>query len=120
MIDLLVDVLAVHRITRLVTADLVTRPWRTRLIRSAYERSDNELRGYALNANEASLDALPHDDDLAPKLATLVTCPWCVSIYAAAGVLLARRYAPGVWRIAAYGLALSTASTLIANRETPR
>lgn len=119
-LDLLVDVLAVHRITRLVTADVVTRPWRARIIRRSYRGTKTDYQDLVSRASDAEADAFPHGDDNAPALATLVTCPWCVSVYVSAGVVIARRFAPGLWNAAAYGLALSTASTLVANRETPR
>lgn len=40
-------------------------------------------------------------------LTTLVNCPWCVGVYAAAGVSLARAVAPVSWRAVARALALS-------------
>lgn len=117
MSALVVDVLAVHRITRLVTRDVITRPIRVRLIRDAYARTDKA--SYVEFASEAAVDAMPHGDDEAPKLAALLTCPWCVSVYVAAGVLIARRWTPRLWRTASYGLALSSAAGLLSTREEP-
>jgi hypothetical protein len=123
-LDFAVDALAVHRITRLVSEDTITRPLRARIIRGAYRRAATlprlDITHHALSASEAELDALPHGDDEAPKLAALVTCPWCVSVYVAAGVIAASRFTPGLWRVASYGLALSSVAALIANREEPK
>ena len=114
MIDLAVDALAVHRITRLVTRDTITRPVRVRIIRWAYEDGGRDP-----DWSDAAWDAFPHGDDNAPKVAALVTCPWCVSIYAASAVVAARLFAPGLWRPVARLLALSSIAFLISNREEP-
>lgn len=129
-LDFAVDALAVHRLTRLVSEDTITRPIRARIIRFAYRRAQqtrwtvpDPQGGHKVDVEtftHAQLDALPRGDDYAPKLAALITCPWCVSVYVCAGMLAARRFAPGLWRMASYGLALSSAAALIANREEPK
>lgn len=78
---LIVDGLAVFRLVRLIIADrLADRPrkWLTR--RSLVRRG---------------------------VLAYFLTCPWCVSIWVAAGVLAGRLLVPAVWAPIAVGLALS-------------
>ena len=92
---LVIDALAVWRITRLVTEDGITAPLRGRLL------------AWAL---EPGADARPRR----PKLAELIECPHCVSIYAATGVLVARRRVPRLWDPLARLLAFSALSGLIA------
>jgi hypothetical protein len=62
-VSLTVGALAVHRLTRLVTEDELTRPLR--------ERAAEWARGDAHRAAR-------------PRLGYLLTCPWCVSVYVAA------------------------------------
>jgi hypothetical protein len=91
-LDLVVDSLAVKRLTRLVTEDTITEP-----LRVAFYRR--------FGGPETS------------KIAYLLSCPHCVSIWLAAGVQVARIVMPGVWSVAARGLALSAVTSLIAERE---
>ena len=56
-----------------------------------------------------------HHGDDAPKLATLVTCPWCASFYVAIAVVVARRIAPRAWTPIARALAGSHLAGLAAN-----
>ena len=83
MKDDIVDALAVHRLTKLVIADYITEPLREKV----YEKFGD-----------------PADS----KISYLVTCPWCVSIYAGLGVVAARTIAPKVWRPLSYALAFSS------------
>lgn len=110
--DVAVDMLATHRLVRLVTADVITQPLRDRLVGWAYRRHGDEgsepATGWADYA-EADPDA--------PKLATLLTCRWCAGVYVAAGVVVARRLAPGPWGYAARALAASSAAALLAAVE---
>lgn len=126
-----VDVLAVHRLTRLVTADEITRPARDAVIRDAYARAgrlivnvDDDEFGRTMQGDECVDVAAGGDwslvveqDDEPPKLATLVTCRWCASFWIAAGVLTARRVAPRWWAPAAQVLAASSLSTFMARWE---
>lgn len=83
---LLLDALAVYRLTRLVTEDhLPFGPLRDRLER---ERPNG-------------------------LLTELVSCPWCVSIYSGALVLGLHALLPGVWPYAAAVLAFSAATGLL-------
>lgn len=86
--DLVVDTAAVWRLTRLVTRDELTRPLREWIW-------DN------------------HPDS---HLAYMVGCPWCVSVWMAAAVRLARSTAPHWWQPAAFVLAASTVAGLLEDR----
>jgi len=81
----LVDVLAAERVTRLVTRDTLTAPLRRRLRRAA---------------DSGQLPSWPDE---------LARCSWCVSIWAAAAVVAARRLAPRAWAPIALVLAGSQA-----------
>lgn len=113
-LDLIIDALAVHRITRLVTRDTITRTPRAAIIRWAYR---NRSAWTATVATDAQIESVVHGDDDAPKLATLVTCPWCVSIYAA--FLVAASHQVRWARPIRYALALSSIAALISTREDP-
>lgn len=83
--NLLVDTLAVLRLTRLVTRDRITRRPRNWVWEHASE-----------------------------PIAGLVDCPWCVSMYVAFGVVAARRFAPRAWSPIAAALAMSEVAGLAA------
>lgn len=110
MIELLLDLLAVHRLTRLITTDRITRALRTQIIAIGYgdyigpERTEFEW--------EQRVDL----DDDPPMLAALITCRWCVSVWVALAVVLVIRHMPG-WRRVRNALALSSAATLLAGAE---
>lgn len=111
MIDLLVDVMATHRLARLATKDSLTAPLRDAVIARAYRRAGlhvtepDDWTGYA------------QDDADAPLLGRLVSCRWCSSVWVAFGVVAARRLAPRCWSPIATALALSSASTFLAGLE---
>jgi hypothetical protein len=77
LLDLAEDVLAAHRLTRLITRDAA----------------------------------------VGGPLGYLVNCPYCASIYVAAGVSLARSVAPLWWRRAARVLATSAVVSFLSERE---
>lgn len=81
---LLVDCLAVFRLTRLVTRDRILEP-----VRARAEQGPDWLR-------------------------YLSACPWCISPYAAVGVVVARRVAPKAWGPLAEVLAFSAVTGLVA------
>lgn len=87
--DLVVDALAVARLTRLVTTDEV--PFGA--------------------ARDLLLDAAPGS-----KAATLVTCDWCASVHVAVFVVFARWRWPRVWPVVARVLAGSQAAGMLADR----
>jgi hypothetical protein len=88
--DLLVDALAVFRLTKLVNDDEIFADVRDKL-----------------------LDRF-HPEDT--KIGYLITCPWCVSIYAGAAAALARELAPRQWDVVARMLAFSAATGMVAEK----
>lgn len=84
---LAVGALAVHRLTRLVTTDTIT---------------------------EGPRDALV---DRGGRLADLITCPWCVSVWAAAGWAALSTVAPSLARPLGAVLAWSSVAGLLAAQE---
>lgn len=95
MIDDLVDVLAIARITRLVTDDRVPFGWlRGRVKKAAWERSEGTSKSEE------------------PYVVELLECPWCASVWVALAVLLLR-HVPG-WRYLARVLAASEVAGIIA------
>lgn len=106
MIEHVVDALAVARLTRLVTRDKITEDARGAAVLVAYQRRD----GYRRSHDDLTLRewaTVPLQDAQAPRLAQLVTCSWCVSIYVALGVAIARRRWPRAWAPVADALAFS-------------
>jgi len=88
----LVDALATARLTRLVTRDAVL---------------DTPRRWYWTWAIGDGV-RVKH-----PKALDFIGCPWCVSVWAAIGVVAARRFFPKWWTPAACVLAFSQASGLM-------
>jgi len=108
--ELVVDVLATYRLTRLATADVISEPARMAVLRRVgAEPPPGEEDPSAQQVVEAMDDP--------PRLATLVTCRWCAGMWIAGGVALARRAAPGPWDPVARGLALAAAAVLLARLE---
>ena len=89
MLDLALDLLAVRRITRLITRDRIMLEPRSRVIAWSYGENGNPAKNGAWSAADWH-DRLLLDDD-PPMAATLVTCHACVSIWAALGVVIVRR-----------------------------
>jgi hypothetical protein len=113
---LVVDALAAYRLTRLVTADVITKDLRGRLIAAVYDRAGASSVLLATAEQYGWDEAVAADDD-PPKLATLVTCRWCTGVYVAAGVVLARQLAPRAWGPVADMLAVAAAAALVAGME---
>jgi hypothetical protein len=111
-LDLVIDVLAAYRLTRLATIDVVGEPIRQAVVRAAGVRDhDGSTEG------GASAEAMVAADPTPPKLATLVTCRWCAGMWVAGGVGAARLWAPRAWSPVAWGLALSAGAALLARLE---
>lgn len=113
-----VDALAAYRLTRLVTHDVLTEPLRDAVIERAYRgrvtTAPTPRTPGALNSDGQPwtwTDTVIHDPD-PPKLATLVTCAFCASVYAGFGVVAARKLAPKVWSPVALALATAAAAHL--------
>lgn len=112
--ELLVDALAAFRITRLIVADDITEPPRARLLQAIYAAGDREPPA-DVGVGCTWTDAVHQDPD-PPKLATLVTCPWCAGFYVSLGVVVARRLAPRFWRPVARAFALSGVAGIIGSQ----
>jgi hypothetical protein len=92
--DVLVGGLATYRVTKLVIDDEIFREPR-----------------------EKVLSALMKDGSpLAMKAYYLLTCPWCVSIWAAGGLLLLKKTSPGLYEVLASVLASSALTGVLAER----
>jgi hypothetical protein len=107
MLGLLLDVFAVHRLTRLITTDEITKPARNALIAIAYG-------DYLADPDTDWTEHYELDDD-PPKLAYLIHCRWCASVWAAVIVLALHGHRGG--RQIRNVLALSSASTLLVSIE---
>ncbi len=120
---LLVDALATYRLTKLVVDDQITAEWRDAVIRWAYETQDDPDTGMHI-AQAAGIEVLTPgawaeivaNDPDPPKLAYLVTCPWCASVHCAALVVLARRLFPRWWAGVGEALALSAVAGLVSEK----
>ncbi|HEX2575793.1 MAG TPA: DUF1360 domain-containing protein [Aquihabitans sp.] len=112
-LDLIVDVMATYRLTRLATADVISEPIRRSIVgRVLAKRPDAP----SLEAPTTAQEVVDELTD-APKVATLVTCRWCAGVWIAAGVVAARTLAPQLWDPVARGLTLSAGAVLLARLE---
>lgn len=107
----LVDALATARLVRLVTKDVIAEPLRDRWIIEAYHWAGRDLK------NSAPPETMMMLDDDPPKLASLITCPWCTGVWIAFGVVALRRLAPRFWDPVATALAMSHLAGLGANLD---
>lgn len=97
---LILDALAVFRLTRLVVADTITAPLRERLIgRKPAVTRDIDGERIMIAAR--------------PKLAEFITCPWCTSPYLAAIVVGCQALIPTLWQYPCAVLAFSAAAGLL-------
>lgn len=130
-IDFAVDGLAAYRITRLVTRDQLTKQLRERALRAIYAgRPEPRVDILAGTVDDRSrtvpgeriefdslVDRVDWERDDAPKLATLLLCPWCVGVWVGFGVMVLRRVMPRVWSPIAVGLALGAIAALVEKGE---
>jgi hypothetical protein len=93
---LAIGALAVHRLTRLAVADEITRPLRERITRWAEGTAERRA---------------------APSLGYFASCPWCVSIYVAAGWAALTVTSPPLALAAGVPLAWSSVAGLLASAE---
>lgn len=117
-LDLLTDALAAYRGTRLVTTDTIVDPLRDRVVRAAYEgagRAESVRRAIGVEPGEWSEFA--RRDSNPPKLAELITCPYCSGMWVGFAVVLASRLAPRAWRPVSRALALAAAAALVLGLE---
>jgi hypothetical protein len=122
VIVLVLDALAVFRLTRLVTEDVLLTDAREDVIRWAYRQRVSRGRGLpdmtcgAEGAPDAWAMGMRMDPD-PPKLATLVTCRWCAGMWISLAVVAARRLFPRAWPPLAKALAFSAGAALLAGLE---
>lgn len=118
---LILDGLAVYRLTRLVTADTLTQPWRDRIIRWSYLRWSDTI-----GPDEVAEDVMGSgsvqrmaeaDEHEVPWLAQLISCRFCAGVWCAALVTAARWCVPTLWGPPAWGLAIACAAPLLARLE---
>lgn len=117
----LLDAIATYRLTRLVTADDLAAVPRDAVVRWSYEHSrDLAGRRRAASGGGAPVEGWSDyaiGDDNPPKLATLVTCRWCASMWLGLGVVAARRLFPRAWAPLASALTYSAGAALLARLE---
>lgn len=107
-LELLVDAAAAARITRWVVSDFGPPPW-------------DQVRGRirrALRRRGGDCDQQPVRELCAwCSWAEGTECGWCVGVYAAGAVIIARRVAPRVWPAVARWLACAEAAGLLLAEE---
>lgn len=81
--DAAVDVAATARLVRLVTQDRVTAPLRERWIEAAYVAAGRAEEHRADAERSSWAEVVEELDDDPPPAAYLITCGWCIGIYAA-------------------------------------
>lgn len=113
---LVVDALAAYRLTRLVTSDRIADAPRDAVVLWAYSRAGRGLTIEGDASPGAWSEAVAQDPD-PPKLAYLVTCPWCSSWWIGLAVVAMRRLAPRWWAPMAEALALSAVAGLVAEKS---
>lgn len=99
----LTDAMAVKRATRLVVQDDLTASIREGIIEWAYQRAGVSIE----TAGTETVTEFAQNDPNCPKLAALISCSFCASVWLAMGAVTARRYAPRAWEPIATLLALS-------------
>ena len=98
---LVVAALAAARLARLVTTDTITGPARELAIRWVYE-ADGDVDAIAEQPSVGSwADLARADGEYAPKLAKLLVCDWCATVWTGAvAVLLAKSRRPALRGVA--------------------
>lgn len=120
VVDLVLDAIAAYRITRLVTADVITEGPRRAIVLAAFAGGHvpNLVALPGVPVVEALTDwEAEHPQHPAPKIATLVTCRWCAGVWVAAAVTVARRCAPRAWQPVAEWMTVAAACALLARIE---
>ena len=112
-LDLVIDVLATYRLTRLATADILSEPARHSAVTRLLRESDKEPEPDSEQTAQQLVETLKDP----PKLATLITCRWCAGMWIAGGVVGARMVAPRAWDVVARSLAFSAGAALLARFE---
>lgn len=120
--------LATYRFTLLVISDALTEPPREAVIKRAYRRQAKRMNMTLeqLAGAEGVVQAdrahdgwkkIVADDDHPPKLAYLITCPWCSSFWLAWPIAAGAVWAPTEWwfQAPAGALAFSAAAGFLAH-----
>lgn len=115
--ELVFDALTVWRVTRLITADDITAGLRDRWIETAYKGAGrwSEARGDLPHEHEGKWAEYASRDPDVPKLAQLIACPHCVSMWVTFGAVGFKTLAPGLWRRLRPVGALAGLNSLIAD-----
>ncbi|HEY3630784.1 MAG TPA: DUF1360 domain-containing protein, partial [Jatrophihabitantaceae bacterium] len=92
---LVVDALAVYRLTRLAVKDTITQPARRWLFGLDRAGDGCPFAG----------PAAPFANTLYALTTAIVSCPWCMSVWVSAGVVVLTYFTPLVWSFPAAGLA---------------
>lgn len=92
--EFLIDALATYRLTRLIYQDEITAPMRAKAFQQVQK--------------------LPKP--VADKLAYLLTCPWCISVYAATVLIVLRKTHPELAAVLTGVLASSAVAGAISER----
>jgi hypothetical protein len=109
------DALACYRLAILVTRDTITEPAREWLRRRAHpDPPPEDFPGH----ERMLFDFQLHTIARWRWLFDLVSCVWCVSIWAAAAIVALTKFTPGVWQYPAMGLALSAAAGFLTERSS--
>ncbi len=96
------DAMATYRLAILASKDKITEPARERLRTRAYTPQANPRDGGRAAASRWTFE--------------LVSCPWCIGVWIAAGVVALTALAPDIWQYLALWLALSGAAGFLAER----
>lgn len=96
---LVLDALAVYRLTRLITEDTFPPVRRFR---------EAVIRRYTAVVAQG-----PGTVEDPGWQAELIQCPWCASVWLAAGVTAARWVLPSAWSFVAWLLALSAVASIV-------
>ena len=100
--------LATARLVRLVRADTITETVRERVVAAAYAGRD--LPDVSADLTWQDTAAM---DPNAPLVADLLRCSWCLAVWCAGLVVVARAVAPRVWDPIARVLALSYVAAVV-------
>ena len=103
---LILDALAVFRLTRLVITDTILASVRQRLLGSRPGITMDQ----GVHAQRIMVASRP-------RLAEFLGCPWCVSIYAAVLVTACQALAPAIWLYPSAVLAFSAVAGLLSERS---
>lgn len=101
---LIVDALAVYRLTHLIVDDSITVRFR------------DKLKVLAIARRPFSPTGQPASSGPVWFLWEIAICSWCTSIYVGAAAVALTRFAPGAWQYAALALAFSGVAGFLAER----